>query len=311
MNPPRMSEQFGTLFGLAVQLARVMEADAVLAYVAGPVDWKHLQKLAGKQPLIVAADSYDHVEGAAEFGIDILVPDSEAASVYEKMSQVLLKGVAEEILAPGGSVIAVYNGFEPGKVDSVSFVRLDDHLGRLTVRDLRQLSTRVPLDTLKTVIDLAVDIGREGREGKPVGTMFVVGDTRNVLAKTQPTGFDPVKGYGRKERSLRDSRVREGIREVAQLDGAFLVSADGTVEAACRLIDAPAENITLSKGLGTRHWAAAAITKSTSAVAVVVSESGGTVRIFQNGEVVLRVEPFRRAMKWKDFDYERPTLGGE
>ena len=69
--------------------------------------------------------------------------------------------------------------------------------------------------------------------------------------------------------------------------------------------------MTMAKVVKKVPKAAAAITKSTAAVAVVVSESGGTVRIFQNGEVVRRVEPFRRAMKWKDFDYERPTLGGE
>ena len=103
--------------------------------------------------------------------------------------------------------------------------------------------------------------------------------------------------------------MREGIKEIAQLDGAFVVSSDGTVEAACQLIATAAANVTLSKGLGTRHWAAAAITKKTKAVAVTVSESSGTVRIFQNGEVMLRIEPFRRAMKWRDFEYDPPPPG--
>jgi hypothetical protein len=43
-------------------------------------------------------------------------------------------------------------------------------------------------------------------------------------------------------------------------------------------------------------------------VGVVVSESNGTVRIFSDGEVFLRIEPFRRAMKWKDFEYEPPAV---
>ena len=103
-----------------------------------------------------------------------------------------------------------------------------------------------------------------------------------------------------------DPRVREGIKEIAQLDGAIVVSAEGFVEAAARYIDAPADNIVLAKGLGARHWAAAAISRKTNAVAVAVSQSNGTVRIFQNGEVTLRIEPFRRAMKWKDFEYEPP-----
>ena len=94
------------------------------------------------------------------------------------------------------------------------------------------------------------------------------------------------------------------IHSCAPLDGAVIISPDGTVEAACRLLDVSAANITLSKGLGARHGAAAAITKKTSAISFAVSESNGTVRIFQNGEVMLRIEPFRRAMKWKDFEIE-------
>ena len=136
--------------------------------------------------------------------------------------------------------MAVYGGFETGVIDSLSYVRLDEHLGRLTSRDLRQLRTKVPLDTLKAVVDLAIEIGREGREGKPVGTLFVVGDTRKVLANSQPAGFDPMKGYNRKERKLNDPRTREGIKEIALLDGAFVVSPDGTVDSACRLLDVAA-----------------------------------------------------------------------
>jgi DNA integrity scanning protein DisA with diadenylate cyclase activity len=91
------------------------------------------------------------------------------------------------------------------------------------------------------------------------------------------------------------------------MDGAFIIGADGTVEAAARYIDCTASGLTLSKGLGTRHWAAAAVSRETNAVAVAVSESNGTVRIFQNGEVVLRVEPLRRPIKWKEFEFEPPV----
>ena len=174
--------------------------------------------------------------------------------------------------------------------------------------DRRCQGARVPLDTLKIVVDLAVEIGREGREGKPVGTLFVVGDSRKVMASSRPTGFDPVRGYSRKERNLDDARVREGIKEIAQMDGAIVVSSDGVVEAACRYLDCSAADVTLSKGLGARHWAAAAISRATNAVAVTVSQSNGTVCIFQNGEVVLRIEPYlRRPMVWREFEYEPPV----
>ena len=114
------------------------------------------------------------------------------------------------------------------------------------------------------------------------------------------------RGYGVNERQLTDAKVRESIKEIAQLDGALIVAADGSVVAACQYVSAPAADIALSKGLGARHWAAAAISRATKAIAITVSESNGTVRLFQNGDVMLRIEPFRRAMKWKDFEYDPP-----
>jgi DNA integrity scanning protein DisA with diadenylate cyclase activity len=134
-----------------------------------------------------------------------------------------------------------------------------------------------------------------------------------VLSRSRTLGFDPFKGYRRKERNLRDLRVREAIKEIAQMDGAFVVARDGTVEAACRIIDAPNTGLTLPKGLGTRHWAAAAITNATNALAVVVSQSTGTVRLFQKGEIILRIAPMRqyRAMKWHDAETEPPPQRAE
>ena len=307
MKPQKFGKQFSTIFDLAVQLAQAAEADALLVMIDAPTDWETLKEKAGSQPLLVAADTADQLAGAEEFGLPGVLLDMPDAPVYERLAQALLEAVADEFLAPGASVIAVYSGFESRKIDSISFIRLHEHLGRLTARDLQKMETQVPLDTLKTVVDLAVEIGREGREGKPVGTMFVVGDTRRVLAHSHPAGYDPVRGYNRKERNLNDLRNRDAIKEIAQLDGAFVVAKDGTVEASCRLVDTAPVELTLSKGLGSRHWAGAAISKNSKAIAVVVSESNGTVRIFQNGEVVLRVEPFRRAMKWKDFDFEPPA----
>ena len=141
--------------------------------------------------------------------------------------------------------------------------------------------------------------------------MFVIGDTRKVLSHCYPGGYDPVKGYKRADRDLHDARAREAVKEISVLDGAIIVSSDGIVERACQILDAPHATLTLSKGLGSRHWAAAAISRATKAIAVVVSESSGTVRLFQNGEVMLRIEPFRHAMKWKDFDYEPPSVASE
>ena len=294
------------LLEAATRLHAVAAAEAILIVVDGQLDWARIREITGAAPVLVAADDEADMAGAAEHGLRQVVLDVAGLPVHERLAQALLECVAAEMIAPQAEVVAIYSGFEAGVIDSVSVLRLEEHLGQLTSRDLRNLETKVPLETLKLVVDLAVEIGREGREGKPVGTLFVVGDTRKVMQSSHSAGFDPVRGYSRGERRLSDARVREGIKEIAQLDGAFVIGADGTVEGAARYIDASAESVSVAKGLGARHWAAAAITRRTRSVAVAVSETSGTVRIFQNGEVVLRIEPFRRAMKWKDFEYDPP-----
>ena len=311
MKPQKFTKQFATIYDLAVQVCLLGEADAILLILDGPSDWRQLKQRAGPVKVLAVADREEELAGARDEGIATVAIRMEDAPVFEKLTQALLESVADEVLEEGAQVVAVYSGFEPGSIDSISYIRLDEHLGRLTARDLRKLETSVPLDTLKLVLDLALAIGREGREGKAVGTMFIVGDARRVMNHCHPAGFDPVKGYSRKERNLHDPRVREAVKEIAPLDGAFIVAADGTIERSCQLVDALHANLTLSKGLGSRHWAGAAISKNSQAIAVVVSQTSGTVRLFQNGEVVLRAEPFRRAMKWKDFSYEPPAVPSE
>jgi hypothetical protein len=307
MSAADVTPQLERLLETAVRLFESTTAEAILLLVEERLDWARIRELAHSGPVLVAADDAAHLAGAVDHGMKQVTLDVAGLPVHERLAQALLECVAAEMVAPEAQVVAVYSGFAAGTIDSVSLLRLAEHLGQLTVRDLRNLETKVPLETLKLVVDLAVEIGREGREGKPVGTLFVVGDTRKVVQSSHSAGFDPVRGYSRAERRLTDPRVREGLKEIAQLDGAFVIGPDGTVEAAARYIDASAENVSVSKGLGARHWAAAAITRRTKSVAVAVSETSGTVRIFQNGEVVLRIEPFRRAMKWKDFEYEPPS----
>ncbi|MDO4584486.1 MAG: DNA integrity scanning protein DisA nucleotide-binding domain protein [Planctomycetia bacterium] len=304
----RITEQFRLFVEQAKSLYVEMEASAILVLLDGSADWVRVKKVVGDpSPFIVAADTVEQLNLADDLGFKTIALEMAGNPVYDRLMQAMLRAITDDYIKPGSQIVALYGGFESDSIDTVSLISLKEHLNRLTSTDLRSLNTTVPLETLKTIVNLAVEIGLSGREGKPVGTLFVVGDKQKVLAESRPAGFDPVRGYSRSERNIMDPRVREGIKEIAQLDGAIIISADGTVEASCRIIDSPADNITLSKGLGSRHWAAAAITRSTKAVAIAVSETNGTVRIFQNGEVMLRIEPTnRKPFIWKKFEYEPP-----
>jgi DNA integrity scanning protein DisA with diadenylate cyclase activity len=51
-------------------------------------------------------------------------------------------------------------------------------------------------DVLESLIELAVEIAREGREGRRVGTLFTLGDEMAVLAKSRPLILDPFWASG-------------------------------------------------------------------------------------------------------------------
>lgn len=301
-----ITEPFTTLLASAKRIVDEVKAQAVVLLADLPYDFASIRNELHPVRLVVATDKVELFRPVLDDDVDLVPLVSEPESRRLQLSQALLEAIADELLQSGDMVVALYPGFELHDIDTCSVISLGEHLARLTSRDLQRLETQVPLETLRTVVDLAIEIGREGREGKPVGTLLVVGNHRKVLKLSHEQVHDPFRGYSAKERQIRDPRVRESVKEISQLDGAFIISADGIVQSAGRHLDAPAGGLTLSKGLGARHWAAAAISRATKAIAVCVSESTGTVRIFQDGKVVLRVEPMHRAMKWQNFDAGSP-----
>ena len=144
--------------------------------------------------------------------------------------------------------------------------------------------------TLEQVILLAVEIAREGREGRKIGTLFVIGDTEETLMRSKCLILDPLWHHPNERKHISDPDLRETVKELAQLDGAFIVSDAGTVRSACRFLNASFGEVDLPLGLGSRHMAAASITQQTNAIAVVVSESS-VVRVFENGELISEILP--------------------
>ena len=144
-------------------------------------------------------------------------------------------------------------------------------------------------EVLETVVEIAVGIARQSIERRRMGALFVVGDEDRVLKKSTPLILDPLGCHPKEVKDIRNANVQSTIKELAKLDGAFIVSADGYVLSAARYIEASYRDIDLPMGFGSRHMAAASISKDTDAVAVVVSESDGVVRIFDNGDLVAEI----------------------
>jgi DNA integrity scanning protein DisA with diadenylate cyclase activity len=147
-----------------------------------------------------------------------------------------------------------------------------------------------PRGVLEATLELAVEIAREGREGRRIGTIFTLGRADTVLGCSRPLILDPIALHPREVRNIADANLRGTVKELAQLDGAFVLDEEGIVMAGVRYLNISAYDVKITFGLGSRHLAAASVTKMTGCIAIVVSESA-VVRVFYEGELRAEILP--------------------
>jgi DNA integrity scanning protein DisA with diadenylate cyclase activity len=171
---------------------------------------------------------------------------------------------------------------------SILILDVDKVLYRIGRFDLAEKMSSETI--IETIIELAQEIGREGREGKKVGTLFVIGDSNELKPFTRQLIMNPFKGYEREMLNIvNNQNISETIKNFAQLDGAFIIDNEGHFLSAGTYLDVDTSGIKPFAGWGTKHLAATAITNLTSAVAILVSESGGAVKVFKNGKLILKL----------------------
>jgi len=138
------------------------------------------------------------------------------------------------------------------------------------------------------LIEIALRFANEGREGKSIGTVFLLGEIDELNAIARPLILNPCHGHPKKSRRIYDAEFVETMREFSALDGGFLIDRKGVVEAAGVYLDAPVtKKVSVQRGLGSRHLAAAAATAHSNSIAIVISESSGIVTVFWKGSKVL------------------------
>ncbi|HNX59280.1 MAG TPA: DNA integrity scanning protein DisA nucleotide-binding domain protein [Spirochaetota bacterium] len=212
-------------------------------------------------------------------------------SRFSRVKYAFMQAVLQKIISPDDRIVCALGPSGKSHLDTVTIHDLSLSWSEEFPFDVKQLIGSGHFQTIMAVIDIALDIGALGREGKSVGTIFVIGDSETVLESSNQAIFNPFRGYAKSERMITRPEVVESLKEVAKLDGAIVISAEGMVEAAGRHLETGGAAGRRLRGLGARHRAAAGITLKADAVSVVVSESTGKVTVFSKGKMVATLEP--------------------
>jgi DNA integrity scanning protein DisA with diadenylate cyclase activity len=273
----------------AMQLADALSAQALLLAVDSceQLPWDLLASWAGRL-LIVTGESEDKVLCDRSDTHLFDIPDA-SLSRMDRAKLGLLLAAANSLLKDQSDVVCVA-GRRGQPLDCISVTAPPAHLRAVLPETGSRSGRRLAPAVVLRVLSLAIELASEGRESAAVGAMFVIGDVRRVAQRTQQLVLNPFKGFSRQLRNVLDPSLAETIKEFALLDGAFVIDADGTVLSAGTYLVPHSPVTNLVGGLGARHQAAAAITAETRAVAVTLSQSTGTVTLFQNGGIALTLE---------------------
>lgn len=218
---------------------------------------------------------------------------------HQRLSQTrsaILIGLTRGLLKPSDRVCCV--GGVPGsnQIDTIMVVDLEREFHHVLERESNLLPGSVKIEVVERVLGIATELAVEGREGKPVGTLFVLGDTDRVNGMVKPLVLNPFYGYRKEDRNVLNPFMDETLKEFSVMDGGFVIRGDGVVESAGSLVYAPAEFYEdLPSGFGSRHSAAAAISRAADCLAVCVSASTGQVTLFRRGVMLPLLE---RPLGW-------------
>ncbi len=233
-------------------------------------------------PLIVATSSQKLVDLLKERNIlhnRVAIPPDPGLAVLDLARELVERAFLEGFISVNDRVMCIVRS----GIDSTFIYDFKD-IGLAHLK--ADVGKRVPVELMELVIQMAFQIAREGREGKPMGALLVVGDTDAVLRHSRPRIINPFQGHPEKEREIWLMSNWNTIKAYAQMDGATLIDEKGVARAAGRYMSYTWD-VYLSGGLGGRHIAAASITKLTNAIAVVVS-STSVVRVFKDGTEIYK-----------------------
>lgn len=275
----------------AAAIAKGIKAKAILLYIdfLNDIEAVAARFKRGAKLILIARDKKDQLRGENIPNTTLLsVPDLDLTRMAQ-IKMATLMAFSQRLLSPNDSFVFLV-GVRGQQLDTLVTMTVGKEFEMFQTVDQPKLTEHVKRVVFQEVLTIALELAQQGREGRSVGALFVVGDHREVQKYCQQNIINPFKGYTEKERNIHTAAMKETIKEFSYIDGAFIIKGNGVVSSAGTTLRPALSGEDLPRGLGTRHAAAAAITASTKCIAVTVSESTGTVRVWRRGQMITEIE---------------------
>lgn len=270
----------------ALKVARGAKCSAIMVFgdtFGGPIDVS--QEFDNFKTILV-------MQNAAEPSLDkatasaIIPVRSFSNTRLSQLRSAMLIGLTRGIIGAAERICCVGGLPQSNQFDTVVVVDVDREFQSVLTQQGDMLPQGVKPEVLERVLAIATELSVEGREGKPVGCLFVVGASDQMQGHTKQLVLNPFHGYDEEERNILNPFMDETLKEFSSMDGAFIIRGDGVIESAGTLIHGADYPMELPSGLGSRHAAGAGISVVTDGLAIVVSASSGQVTLFRRGQML-------------------------
>ena len=243
----------------------------------------------GFKTVLIAQGTSDSVKERKD--IDAVLPiRSYSSHRFSQLRSAVLIGLTRGIFSSQDRLCCVGGIPQSNQFDSITVVDVEREFSTMLFHKSEMLPASVKPEVVERILAIATELSVEGREGHPVGCLFVLGNTEKISEYTKPLILNPFYGYKDEDRNILNPFMDETVKELSSIDGAFIIRGDGVLVSAGSLIHAPDYTHTLPSGLGSRHAAAASITQAVDCLCVVVSGSSGQVTLFRRGEMLPLIE---------------------
>ncbi len=289
-----MSELNRIMMENAFGVLKDVKASALILFLDAVDDWGFWKKFQNKKKLILVTQKAEIEKELEPYRKDLKAVIRLPMVRLSRLGQIKLSTIiciTEGVIESSDKVVCLTGVPLKGLLDTIMVLDLKSETEVFTTMGIsKDLLKKVKPELIEAVLSIALELSSEGREGRAVGTTFVIGDNEKVTELSRPLIMNPFKGYPEESRNILDEAVHETIKEYALLDGAFIIREDGIIMGAGVHLDAALEEEGHMPGLGCRHMAAAGITDVTDAIAITISGSTGIIRIFRKGKVLLEIE---------------------
>ncbi len=274
----------------ACGVAKAVKARALMAYVDAVDDLEQLQACV-KPPtelICVIRDQKDRLRLPDAKVKSLLVPGFNLTRMGQ-IKMAALMAFTQQWLTRD-DVFVFLTGVAGQRLDTMMVMEVGLEYELFHSVDQPKLTEHIRRVVFQRALNLALELAHEGREGKPVGTVFVIGDYREVRKYCHQNIINPFHGYTEKQRNILDEGMKETIKEFSSIDGAFIIKGTGVIMSAGTTLRSMVAGDELPQGLGARHAAAQGITAATRSIALTISESTGMVRIWRRGKLITEIE---------------------